>query len=106
MNFFHVDSLPYEYLSVAELAEMVNNCVAAMLQRSLDNEEIVMASNPFSPLVRMLEQRIARQELALSESKLQLDSAKIAHADHEDGGKTAEQVDFIAKPGKRTPVST
>jgi len=40
-------------------------------------------SNQWAQLVRMLEQRFARQKIALAETELQLDGAKKAYADAE-----------------------
>lgn len=52
-------------------------------------------ANPFAPLIRMVEQRIARQSLSLEESKLQLAAAISAHAEHE-AGEATKQIDMVA----------
>jgi hypothetical protein len=65
-------------------------------------------ANPFNALVRMLEQRIARQEVSLVESKLQLEAAILARAEHEDGDKSS-QLDIasqIARTVKDGPKGT
>lgn len=104
MNYFHVDRIPYEYLSIAELSVLCFNATAELVNRCITQENVVMASNPFTPLIRMLEQRIARQELSLSESKLQLEAAVVAHAEHQDGDKVDVQSDFIKGAKVSMPV--
>lgn len=57
----------------------------------------MVKSNPFAPLVRMLEQRIARQELSLVESKLQLEAAKESYLRVESEGGQSD----LTKVGKK-----
>ena len=57
--------------------------------------------NPFSALVRMLEQRIARQEKALDESRLQLTSAKDSFSAFEQSSKQVSLPGTISVPGGR-----
>jgi len=46
--------------------------------------ETLKQSNPFAPLMRMLETRIARQKQALAESELQLVATRESYLKHEE----------------------